>query len=575
MLILAMKEWFKKYWLVISIGLLAFLPFSVTLFDPFVSDDWDFLYSARHDGFSISQILTTNNEGNYEGGSYRPMVPIFWRGLYRIFQLHPLGYHTMTIGFHIANTLLLFFLIKKISKKLGNSTRIAAIASIVFAISPSRGEIAWVSVVNDTLVVLYILFTFYTFFMSLEAQTKIKRYSFFVLSLIFTFCAFLTKEVALIIPPTIFVLTFVFGWFRDKKFVLRFLYSAGIAFVYGCIVVVFFALRYRMIGFLFADYTGDIVLTSYHVIRAVVSYTFGFFVSGQIRTDISYFFIRHFELFIILLAALIGVFLYSIRRTKVLLPLVLVLLLFGCSLVPIIRFGVNVTPHYISEEGQRYLYLPSIFLSFFIALLLSSWFERYTKKIRTYFLVCAVLCGLLLYVQLFVQTSHFHHAALVADNLLHVARNIIEKGDYDGYVVVGLPDQYRGAPIFRNAFDQALSLLLRDETLPFTRLIVSRNRTLYDPENSEFLVSRVNENTFTYTQLHNLPFISSAESFVSHDYTTYLHNYQKQSYALSVFDVGTSLSFIVSDEFVSSNKQIGNSIAYLFFSQGRWKVVGL
>lgn len=568
-----MREWFRKHWLVVMIGVVAFLPFSFTLFDPFISDDWDFLYSAKHQGFLLSEIFSTNNEGNYVGGSYRPMIPIFWRGLYQIFGLHPLGYHVATIAFHVSNALLLFFLVKRICKRLSYSSHIATIASILFAISPSRGEIAWISVVNDTLVLFFILLTLYYSLGFLEAKTKQKRYGFFILSLIFTFLAFLTKEVALIIPPTIFVLTFVFGAYTNKKLLSRLLYSAGVAFLYVCVVLVFFALRYRMIGLLFADYTGNIVLTPYHIIRALVSYVFGFFISGGLRTTASYFFIRHFGIFITLLVGTIGVCLYSIRRTKVFFASVILLGLFACSLVPIIRFGINVTPNYISEEGTRYLYVPSIFLSFFLALLLSAWYEWQTRVVKKSGMIFVLLCGLLLYIQLFVQTTHFHHATVVADRLLRQAATIMESGKYDGYVVVGLPDQYRGAPIFRNAFERALSLSLMDEKLPFTRLIVTRNRILYDQGNSEFLVSRMDDKTFLYTQAHDSHYVSSAPTFTSSDYTTHLIKYQKQSYALSVFDVGSGLSLKFSNEFMVTNQN--KRIAVLFFTQKKWKVIPL
>ena len=131
-------------------------------------------------------------------------------------------------------------MIKKIFGKFFDSGRIASIAAFLFAISPSRGELAWISVVNDSLVVLFILLTLHTFFVSLEARTNVKRYGFFVLSIVTTFLAFLTKEAALIIPPTIFMLVLGYGRVIQQKFFLRLIRSLAITLPYLFVVVLFF-----------------------------------------------------------------------------------------------------------------------------------------------------------------------------------------------------------------------------------------------------------------------------------------------------------------------------------------------
>ncbi len=569
-----MINWFKKYWVVIILGIIAFLPFSFTLFNPFVSDDWDFLYSAAHKGFSISEIFSTNNEGNFTGGSYRPLVVIFWRGLYQLVGLHPFAYHLATTAFHVTNVLLLYFLIKKIFGKFSDSGRIASIAAFLFAISPSRGELAWISVVNDSLVVLFILLTLHTFFVSLEARTNVKRYGFFVLSIVTTFLAFLTKEAALIIPPTIFMLALGYGRVIQQKFFLRLIRSLVITLPYLFVVVLFFALRYHVIGLLFADYTGEVKLTLWHVIRSLVSYTFGFFFLGSIRTMISYFFIKHFVLFILFACVSVGGIFYLFRKTKIFITTLCAFGLYLISLIPVIRFAINVTPEYISDEGQRYIYLPSIFLCFCIAVFISHWYGSMTKRQRTYFLVMGIVCSVALYSQLFCTIHIWNRASRLADNLLHQVATIVEKGEYDGYVVVGLPDQYQGAPVFRNVFERALSLTLTDPSLPFSSLIVTRNRTLYDP-NDMFVVSRTHENSFEYRSLHNLPRVSSVPEFISSDYVTTLIEHKRLPEAVSVFDVGSGLSLAFSSSFVEHNVEVHNQIGILFFTSPSWSVVPL
>ncbi len=569
-----MKNWLRQHVLVWVIGIIAFLPFSFTLFNPFVSDDWDFLYAAEHKGFSLSQIFSTNNEGNDVGGSYRPMVVVFWRGLYQIAHLNPFLYHLSTTTLHVANVVLLFFVIKRICKNVPTQNRIAGIASILFAISPSRGELAWISVVNDSLVVFFVLVTVFLFLRFLETEGRLRRYTLFGLSLVSTFCAFFTKEIALIIPPTIFFLTFFAQYPKSQSFFTKIIHATLITIPYFFIVVVFFALRYHVIGLLFADYTGNVTLSIYHIIRGFVSYTFGFFLSGWVRTQVTYFFITHFSLFAVVFCAVLVPCVYLLRRSKFFIPVFFSFILYLFSIVPVIRFAINTTSEYISEEGQRYIYLPSVFLCFCIAAVLSYGYDVVQQNKRSYLIIGGVLCGIFLYGQLWYTIFIWNQSSQLAQHLVQQAVTIIEGGVYDGYVVVGLPEQYRGAPIFRNAFELALSLSLKDSKIPFTRLIVTRNRTLYHPDD-RFFISRVDANSFNYMSPYPYERISSAPHFLSSDYETILYGHKRLPYAVSVFDVGRELTLTFSPTFVSYNKEQGNRIAVLFFDTSKWTVLPL
>jgi tetratricopeptide (TPR) repeat protein len=100
---------------------------------------------------AIKWAFTTNQAYNWH--------PLTWLSLmldYKLFGLNPAGYHLMNLVFHIANTLLLFFVLRFMTGDLWRSTFVAAL----FSLHPLHVEsVAWVSERKDVLSTLFWLLT--------------------------------------------------------------------------------------------------------------------------------------------------------------------------------------------------------------------------------------------------------------------------------------------------------------------------------------------------------------------------------------------------------------------------------
>ncbi len=119
-------------------------------------DDDDYVYQNRHVqmGISVESLkwaFTTSQYSNWH--------PITWISHildYELYQLNPAEHHWTNLILHIANTLLLFFLLKKTTSSLWASAFTAA----AFAIHPLHVEsVAWISERKDVLSTLFWMLT--------------------------------------------------------------------------------------------------------------------------------------------------------------------------------------------------------------------------------------------------------------------------------------------------------------------------------------------------------------------------------------------------------------------------------
>ncbi|HUV50212.1 MAG TPA: tetratricopeptide repeat protein, partial [Anaerolineae bacterium] len=112
--------------------------------------------------------------------------PITWLSHmldYELYGLHPMGHHWTNLQFHIANTLLLFFILFKMTGALWRSAFVAAL----FALHPLHVEsVAWVAERKDVLSTFFWLLTMLAYLRYVEKPALIRYFMillFFVLGL--------------------------------------------------------------------------------------------------------------------------------------------------------------------------------------------------------------------------------------------------------------------------------------------------------------------------------------------------------------------------------------------------------
>lgn len=204
--------WLRNNLGLVSLLLVAFVVYSPSLSGDFVIDDIPFIRENPyiHDISNITRYFTKGvwensvDEVNNEP-LYRPMnlVPMLLN--HAIWGNNPFGYHLFLLLLHLANTGLVYALIRKVVK---GSAMAAMIGAALFALHPARVEsVAWISGGIDPLVAFFLfgaMLAHRSFIDRLENKSadhsNKSEWRYLGLSLICFQLALWSKEVAFIFP---------------------------------------------------------------------------------------------------------------------------------------------------------------------------------------------------------------------------------------------------------------------------------------------------------------------------------------------------------------------------------------
>ncbi|PSO46003.1 MAG: hypothetical protein BRC22_00225, partial [Parcubacteria group bacterium QH_9_35_7] len=207
--------------------------------------------------------------------------------------------------------------------------------------------------------------TFYlsALFLFLLAYLHQKKKLYYSLSLIAFALALLTKEMAITLPSILgmFVLYDLFK--KNTRELFTAIKKLLTIAPYAIILALFFVVRYFAIGLFLQSYTGPVKLSLAKVSRSITSFFISNFTTGGVRISATGFTFIHYKTVLVAGAAVILVLLLLAKKRR---WSYFPFLLFGgflLSLIPVLQYTVNYSPAYISEEGSRYAYLPSIFIA--------------------------------------------------------------------------------------------------------------------------------------------------------------------------------------------------------------------
>jgi protein O-mannosyl-transferase len=124
---------------------------------------------------------------------YRPIFIVYLMLMWKFFGASASGWHVFNLILHLLASYLAFLVLEKVTK----DRRLAAIASLLFAVHPLRSEsVAWISGLTDPLLAVFLFSSFY-FYARYREEGRIKL---LIGSLaLFTLAAF-TKEPAVALP---------------------------------------------------------------------------------------------------------------------------------------------------------------------------------------------------------------------------------------------------------------------------------------------------------------------------------------------------------------------------------------
>jgi hypothetical protein len=151
-------------------------------------------------------------------GVYQPISWLLFSCVYAVFGLHPAGYHLAGLTFHAANTVLVYFLIKRLyspgaptggdSQPGATMLQLSAFfAAALYGLHPLRVEpMAWASGVPYTLAVFFSLLTVLAYLRYTSSLKPINRLIYYLLALSVFACGALSKAIVTPLPVALLLL---------------------------------------------------------------------------------------------------------------------------------------------------------------------------------------------------------------------------------------------------------------------------------------------------------------------------------------------------------------------------------
>ncbi|MBU0764622.1 MAG: tetratricopeptide repeat protein [Bacteroidetes bacterium] len=137
-------------------------------------------------------------------GHYHPLTDLTFMLNYRFSGLNPFSYHLVNLILHLLCILLVYRFILLICNKIG----ISAFAALLFAIHPMHTEpVAWLSARSTLMYSLFYLLALNGYVRYLKSASG---YGFYLLTILFSFLAMLSKSAAATIPLTFFLIDYFF-----------------------------------------------------------------------------------------------------------------------------------------------------------------------------------------------------------------------------------------------------------------------------------------------------------------------------------------------------------------------------
>ncbi len=200
-----------------AVALFTFLSFSPALKNNFVNwDDNAYVFENPHLNKPLPKAISYFFGPHYFIGNYIPLTMATYALEYHAAGLRPALYHKVNVLIHLANVLLVFWLIYLLS---GKKPLVAALVSLFFGIHPLHVEsVVWIAELKDVLYSFFFiagLIAYYYYSEKrkniLSAENSIAKKNIwlpFVLSLVFFLLSALSKPAALVFPVVLLLLDF-------------------------------------------------------------------------------------------------------------------------------------------------------------------------------------------------------------------------------------------------------------------------------------------------------------------------------------------------------------------------------
>jgi hypothetical protein len=455
-----------RYHIIIFLGcfLLSYLSYFNIINSFFLADDFGWIH----------RIKTTGPFGVWNSDIdvfFRPIVSLTLFIDYKIWGLNSIGYHLTNINFHAFCAFLCYpilsHLLHQAQFQIQQIKLISISAALLFIILPSHVEaVTWISARSDLVATCFCLASFY-FYLSYKNEKQIYKLAF---SYLLFFIALLSKESVITYPGIVFAyeLYHFLTHKNNRKKLINILFLNPLA--YAFLVIFYFVIRYLRLGRIIGGYGTNVHLNfdSYTILRGLGSslrvLVPSIYQSKEQDWQLSFLILMAALLILMLTYSWVGQF-YQ-KTAKLLLFLITVFLI---SLVPVINLMVSVQ----DNQGERFLYFPSVFVVMIFTLTISTILWRY----RLILLASITVLILFFSNRLYASNQNWQIASTVSQQILEDINSIAQT---DSLFVINVPDQFNGAYIYRNGLYQATQLFCEDKQIQYLPIVLFHH--LIDPD---------------------------------------------------------------------------------------------
>ncbi len=368
---------FGSFQIILSLFVLGLLAYGQTLSYPFVHDDVVFIQENPH-------IADLNLKRFFLGPGaagqpapvinvyYRPLVDLAYKLQYRLFYLHPAGYHFFNILFHVANSFLVYIIL--VGSLGADKKGLALGTALLFLLHPVQTEA--VACIAGMSSLLFAFLGLLSLSLYLHWRCR-KEKTAYVLSLAAFFLSLWAKEQAVIFPFLILLIE-AFLATGDKDYVSRrILRMSG----FFAALIGYFILRHAFLGqggIPLIPFNGELLLRILSIPRTLLMYLGIIFVPRHLHyyrsTDIL---TPDTISFLVMPAVALAVF-CIIRWTP---PAHKRILLLGCgwffvSLLPVLNIVPLINEYSLILTAEHFLYVPLIGVLLFVLGLGHYWLGR-------------------------------------------------------------------------------------------------------------------------------------------------------------------------------------------------------
>lgn len=377
----------------------------------------------------------------FQRRSFRPIGDLSVRLDYLLYGKEAWGYHLTNLILHCLNTVLVFFLSSQLFKKycsayMGNKESIMA-AVLFFVYAFHSESIFWIIGRSGSLGTLFFVPAVIFYLRRNEGL------GFYFLSLFCFLPGLLTYEFVWIFPAAAILISIAdrkSKYFRFKKEV-SFIAWILLLFLINLII------RFKVIGEVIGSYEGK-SFANLEFQKLGLNF-FKLFVRGFVPPVVD---LSKFIIAAIIFFSVMGTVIFMVKsrvNSKKQTFLLLMMVLFILSLIPFLSLGIDTH----SVEGERFLYLPTVFASILLVSCISS--MAFNNFVSLIFFVALV-------------SGHLYFLGQAARNY-RIASEIV-KSTYEeiGFLknkqtlyIDSLPQSNHGALMFRSGFEEGAEWLLR------------------------------------------------------------------------------------------------------------------